>query len=481
MTAIARGQGRLADLLAEARARARRTRRRVLVSVAEPVETVDPLHALATVAPLASEAALERTFWARPGERFAIAGVGTAADLTAQGPGAFAAIDREWAQLREDALIDDGATGMPAVGPTLLGGFAFDPESTRTTRWSGFPDASLLLPALQLTAIGDRCWLTTNVIVDAEGEPDVALELVATVRERFVEAPGSLSASGRGARLRGDANAAIDFTDVRPPRRWQAAVEAAVAAIRAGAMEKVVLAREVQARATAAFDEIATIARLRDAFPECHVFGFWRGGATFVGASPERLVRLDGRAVQVSCLAGSIGRGATPAEDRARQAQLLASAKDREEHAVVKDALCHTLAELADDVTASDEPALLALPNVHHLHTAIGARLRAGRSILDLVARLHPTPAVGGHPREAALRFIRDHEELDRGWYGGPVGWIGRGSGEFAVALRSALVAGREAWAYAGCGIVADSNADEELAESVHKLRAVQSSLTVTP
>src|SRR5688500_8643430 len=116
MTAIARGQGRLADLLAEARVRARRTRRRVLVSVAEPVEMVDPLHALATVAPLAGEAALERTFWARPGERFAIAGVGTAADLTAHGPGAFAAIDREWAQLREDALIDDGATGMPAVG-----------------------------------------------------------------------------------------------------------------------------------------------------------------------------------------------------------------------------------------------------------------------------------------------------------------------------------------------------------------------------
>lgn len=481
MTAIARGQGRLADLLAEARTRARRTSRRVLVSIAEPVAMVDPLAALAMVSSRAGEAELERTFWARPGERFAIAGAGAAAILSARGAGAFAAIDREWALLREDALIDDGAAGTPAVGPTLLGGFAFDPESPRSPRWSGFADAALTLPALQLTAIGDRCWLTTNLVVDADGEPDVPPDSIATVRERFAEAPASPSAARRTAAFRGDAGGTIEFTDVVQPGRWQGAVAAAVADIRAGAMEKVVLAREVQAQASGAFDEIATIARLRAGFPECHIFGFWRGGGAFIGASPERLVRLEGRAVQVSCLAGSIGSGATPEEDRARQAQLLASAKDREEHALVKDALCRILAELADDVIAVDEPALLALPNVHHLHTAIGARLRAGRSILDLVARLHPTPAVGGHPREAALRFIREHEQLDRGWYGGPVGWIGRGGGEFAVALRSALVDGHRAWAYAGCGIVAGSDAAEELAESMHKLRAVQSSLAVAP
>lgn len=477
MTAIARGDGRLADLLAEARARARRTRRRVLVSVVEAVESVDPLHAVAGIGDLARRWGHDRGYWTRPADRFALAGVGAALAFAPHGPGAFAQIDRDWAALREDAIVHDPSNGVPGVGPVLMGGFAFDPATERSANWRAFPDALLYLPLLQLTAVGGRCWLTTNATVDDEGEPAVGLEMLATMRSRLLARSSPLPPP----RSDRDDASLVTFTDVRPADEWRAIVDDAVAAIRGGALEKVVLAREVAARCDASFDVGRTVARLREAYPECHVFAFWRGDSAFVGASPERLVRLDGRAVQVSCLAGSIGRGATPGDDRARQEQLRASVKDREEHAVVREALCRTLAEIADDVTASDEPALLALPNVHHLHTAIGARLRAGRSILDLVARLHPTPAVGGHPREAALRFIREREGLDRGWYGAPVGWMGRGGGEFAVALRSALLVGSDARLYAGCGIVTDSDPDEEYAESLYKLRAVQSSLAVRP
>jgi isochorismate synthase EntC len=159
-------------------------------------------------------------------------------------------------------------------------------------------------------------------------------------------------------------------------------------------------------------------------------------------------------------------------------ALLLSSTKDLAEHSAVRDALFNSLSEISDDVEAAETPSLLTLPNLHHLHTPVRARLREGHSLLDVVARLHPTPAVGGTPREAALRFIRNHEQLDRGWYAAPIGWIGQESGEFGVALRSAVIAGPQATLFAGCGIVADSDPALEYMESVLKLRPMQTAIS---
>ncbi len=179
-------------------------------------------------------------------------------------------------------------------------------------------------------------------------------------------------------------------------------------------------------------------------------------------------------------LAGSIRRGVTDQEDHALGQQLLASAKDSGEHAVVVRVLAEGLRAVCADVQTPPAPQLLRLHNVQHLHTPITARVRTGRSVLDLVERLHPTPAVGGYPREAALRLIRDREGLDRGWYAGPLGWVdARGEGEFAVALRSALLRGSEATLFAGCGIVADSQPESEYAESALKMRPLLAALGV--
>jgi menaquinone-specific isochorismate synthase len=197
----------------------------------------------------------------------------------------------------------------------------------------------------------------------------------------------------------------------------------------------------------------------------------------FLGASPERLIRLDGRNVQASSLAGTARRGADEAEDAEIVAELFASAKDRVEHAVVVRALKEVLGEFCDDVTASSEPSLLTLPNVHHLETEVSGHLRPGNTLFKVIARLHPTPAVGGSPRDEALRFIRSVEEIDRGWYAGPIGWIGREGGEFAVALRSAILYGPEAMLYAGCGIVAESDPNLEFTESVLKLQPMKSAI----
>jgi menaquinone-specific isochorismate synthase len=146
----------------------------------------------------------------------------------------------------------------------------------------------------------------------------------------------------------------------------------------------------------------------------------------------------------------------------------------------VRDALYEALAESCDNVVAPETPVILSLSNVHHLHTPLRATLRQGKSLLDLVERLHPTPAVGGTPRDAALQFIRANEGLDRGWYAAPVGWIGESSGEFAVALRSALIHGEHATLFAGCGIVLDSDPDMEVDESNLKLQAMKSALTAS-
>ncbi|HET7034704.1 MAG TPA: chorismate-binding protein, partial [Thermomicrobiaceae bacterium] len=157
---------------------------------------------------------------------------------------------------------------------------------------------------------------------------------------------------------------------------------------------------------------------------------------------------------------------------------LLASAKDRGEHAIVVRALAEGLAGICRELEMPAEPKLLSVANIHHLHTPLRARLQPGRTLLDAVERLHPTPAVGGWPRDPALRFIRAQEGLDRGWYAAPVGWLDRhGAGEFAVALRSALVEGASATLFAGCGIVADSDPDQEYAESAIKLRPMLSAL----
>ncbi len=211
---------------------------------------------------------------------------------------------------------------------------------------------------------------------------------------------------------------------------------------------------------------------------ESTIFAITRHGRTFLGATPERLVRVEGRTFRTIALAGSIGRGADPAEDERLAAELLASAKDREEHEVVVEMLRRTLAPLAEELEVAAEPAVVTLRHVQHLATEVRGRLRQQAGILSLVERLHPTPAVGGAPRELALELIAAEERLDRGWYAGPLGWLDRhDDGEFVVAIRSGVVEDDRVSLFAGCGIVADSDPDREWAESEMKLEALASAL----
>jgi salicylate biosynthesis isochorismate synthase/menaquinone-specific isochorismate synthase len=259
-----------------------------------------------------------------------------------------------------------------------------------------------------------------------------------------------------------------------PPSHFEQAVSQAVRHIRAGEIEKVVLAREVQVHAPADHDPAAVLGLLREAFPSCYVFAVGRGEATFVAASPELLVRREGQRASTVALAGSTGRSADPAVDDHLGERLLRSEKDLEENEIVVRRIARALRPHAVWVTAAPDPALVRVANIQHLARPIRAQLAASLGAVELVGVLHPTPAVGGEPAEDAARLIPALEGLDRGWYAGPVGWTdAAGDGELCVALRCALLRGRIAHCYSGCGIVRDSDPAAELAESEVKLEAM--------
>lgn len=394
----------------------------------------------------------------RPDRGFALVGIGVARRLevpAGRGPGA----------VREEArrLLDVPVAGdAPGLRPRLLGGFRFNPEAAVGEPWEQFGAGSLILPRVLLVLDGE----STGVVL-APGEPPRA---AAALIERLMATPEA--AATPAARIERAMNRS----------RWIESVARISAEVRDGVYEKAVLASQQQLRAEGPISIGAALARLRSNYPNCHVFTIAQGARTFVGASPELLVRLVDGQVEALGLAGSLRRGETPEEDDRLGEQLMASAKDRIEHETVVRAIRERLAPATEDLHAPNAPRLRKLRNIQHLSTEISGRVRPGVDVLDLVQRLHPTPAVCGWPTASARAVIDAHEDFDRGWYAGPVGWVdGTGEGEFAVALRSAVVEGDRAWLFAGNGIMGDSVPEAELAEVQLKFRPVGEALGWSP
>jgi menaquinone-specific isochorismate synthase len=261
--------------------------------------------------------------------------------------------------------------------------------------------------------------------------------------------------------------------------QWEQAVAAAVSSIKAGRLRKAVLARDLYATASRPLDVRVLLHRLADRYPDCYTFAC----AGMVGATPELLIRREDEEISALVLAGTTPRSADPAEDRALGAALLASAKNTEEHAYAATGVREALTPLCARLTADPSPFLLRLANVQHLATAVtgvlaGHRAGCAPTALGLAAALHPTAAVCGTPAEAAMELIRELEGMDRGRYAGPVGWVdANGNGEWGIAMRCAEIDGSRARLFAGCGIVAGSDPEAELAEAQAKFRPMQDAL----
>jgi len=402
-----------------------------------------------------------RFAWATAAESFAAAG--SAATLTAEGPDRFAEV-----RSAADELFDRCETpvGLPSVArPRLVGGFSFHhgDHDGAASPWAEFPGGAFFLPEVQLTVRdGDR-WLTT-----AATGPDAAQradDLLSTWRERLATDRPTI----------GSANPGIVSRERDPSQAaWRRQVRAAVDSVEDGSLQKVVLAQALRVQLESALSVPDVVGRLAATYPDCYRFMFSPGSeSTFFGATPERLVSRHGRTVTTDALAGTTGRGDTPAEDDWLAEELLADGKNLHEHELVADTIREQLAPFTSSISAG-QCRVRRLATVQHLFTPITATLGGDTHVLDLVEALHPTPAVGGLPPERALATIRETEPFDRGWYAAPVGWIdAAGNGTFAVAIRSALARDAETTLFAGVGVVADSDPDREWDEVQLKYRPI--------
>ena len=407
----------------------------------EPCETIDPLQVFAAAG------AAPRFYWEQPDAgRFRV-GVGSAACLAVTGARRFREAE---AGAREIFSRVEWEGPGPRIAQ-LFGGFAFAPTRMSGGLWQGFPDGALRLAELVYSREDGRCVRDVRVGSRWAGLNTRALAMGHPVR--------GVVEIGNGG-----------------PEPYIKRVQSILEGIRAGELQKVVLAREVHVTAGAPIDPVAWLVALRERFTNCTLFAVGEGDAVFLGASPERLVRVQGDRVTTAALAGTAPRGASRAADHALGEALCDSSKNAAEHDIVVRYLRSALAECCDEVEVAREPVLLRTRTVQHLCTELSARRRSSApvTLLELVERLHPTPAVGGAPSEAALRWLAENESVDRGWFAGPVGYLqSDGDGEFAVALRSALARGKRATAWAGAGIVARSQPAAEFTETELKLRTV--------
>lgn len=430
-----------------------------------------------------ADAETPRTVWTAPGEA-TVVGSGAAATLTADGTDRFQRI-RE----RAGVLFATGNVhaGTEAACPRLFGGFAFHDDGAQRPPWTDFPGARFVLPRVQVTYADNGAWLTVNA-VGPDATPDAVESRLARERDRLADLP-ELEPVCNPPGVR-DRQRTTDVDD------WHTGVDAAVDRIRSGELQKVVLAQALECSLDAELSMPDVLARLGEKYPDCHRFlvepsdettapnpqsGSGRreghrlsaADVSFFGATPERLVTLQGRTVETGALAGTTGRGETPAEDEWLAEELLGSEKNVHEHELVAEAIRDQLAPFAASMSTGNRT-VRRLATVQHLWTPITAELTRDEHVLSLVEALHPTPAVGGLPPEKALDTIRETEPFDRGWYAAPVGWFdAAGNGSFAVALRSAVSADTVATLFAGVGIVADSDPDREWDEVQLKYRPI--------
>jgi salicylate biosynthesis isochorismate synthase len=462
MTGVALDDGAILTGLEEAVARVPDSTGRQLVSATVELDPeIDPSALVA-----GSRLASDRWFaWEQPDRGFALAGLGSAAEVISRGPDRFADLAEGCARTMRNRLATEPDSLLAGAGPVWATGLAFDPEGGGESLWSSLPPALAVLPELSIVRGEGRAFATASLVTDAGGtEP--ALEVI---RRRLA---GLRTAPLTPADPHPSSAAAISGR--HPPERYERIVAAAVERIRAGELDKVVLARELTVEAPAAHDPAALLGALRDLFPACFCFCFGTPEAAFVGASPELLVRRSGAVAATVALAGTTGRSADPAVDDHLAEAMLHSPKVRDEHAIVVRRIERTLRPHSVWVHAEGEPFAIKVGNLQHLATPIRAQLAESHSAIELAAYLHPTPAIGGEPREPALDLIAELEGIDRGWYTGPMGWMDAAEdGEFCVGLRSALLRDREAHLFAGCGIVADSDPAAELQESELKFEVL--------
>lgn len=371
-----------------------------------------------------------------------IVGFGEALRLESKLPtGRVADLSDQWRALVASANVTDDLQ-LPGTGLVAFGAIAFDDSSAASS--------VLIVPQVVLGCRDGRVWLTT--VADSTAPDFWNNQQKYPKHDSLNFSTGQVSAE-----------------------KFKQLVRTAVEKINAGDIEKVVLSRDIVATLSESFDNRAALKSLAQTYPTCWVYSV----AGMFGASPELLVRVSHSQVSARVLAGTAARGTDPAVDQAIAAALATSSKNTTEHAFAVDSLVASLTPFCSHVDADPAPFSLALPNLWHLASDVHGVLNENSSVLDLAAALHPTAAVAGTPTNVAKQLILQLEQNDRGRYAGPIGWIGAdGDGEWAIALRGAQIENGSLRAFAGCGIVAESEPEAELTETDLKFRPIREALS---
>ncbi len=409
-----------------------------------PAGDLDPLRWLG------AQAVRPRSFWEGREDGIAVAAVGAADVVESDGPADDASLRDRLALLRSRV-----------AGARYYGGLRFDPGAHPGEEWGQFGGYRFVLPRFELCRRGDETVLACNLILPRDA--DKAREVLEEVEG--LSLPGDVPGHGDSLPI------PVSRADKPDLEGWRENVGSALAAFAAGGMDKVVLARRVEFGFEEEIDAVVLMHNLRAATPDCfHFLVEPEEGAAFVGASPERLFRREGREISSEAVAGTRPRGASAAGDAELRDELLGSAKDQAEHSFVRISIRKSLGALCGDLEVEDKASEMKLARGRHLVSRIRGTLGESVTDAEVLAALHPTPAVGGYPKDRALEEIRALEPFDRGWYAGPVGWFGSGDAEFAVGIRSGLVRGGTLALYSGAGIVVGSTPEGEWAEIEQKI-----------
>lgn len=457
-----RDLGSLKAFLSECRNESLKRGHWQLVSISLPVKHIEPLAVLHSI----FEPAERHFYLERPNADESVAGAEAVMEKTFQGPDRMREA-RQFAALVLENTIAFGDLTQPFMGPHFFCGFTFSDFAPAD---SFFEPGALFVPRWQVSRRKGRYSAVANLLVDAESDIGSQAERVWAAHEKF---------------------SSFDYQAFQPdPVEKRVLIETreagggdsfsnrvcdALQEIDKGSFEKIVLARAIDVLMNQPYRPLVTLNRLREQFSGCYAFSFANGrGQSFIGVTPERLIQLIGNHLKTMALAGTAPRGRTAGDDARLARSLMDSDKEIREHRVVIEAIRKRLKRIGIEARAGSSPGVMLLRNVQHLWTPIEASLNNNGHILDLVEELHPTPAVGGSPREITTRRIHDLEPFDRSLYAGTLGYFNcRGEGEFVVAIRSALINGRQARVYAGNGIVQGSDPQKESMETELKLNAM--------
>jgi menaquinone-specific isochorismate synthase len=415
-----------------------------------------------------------RIYWKNDLLPVAYAGYGAAAKLIAEGQSRIARIQLQIDHLYEGAHLPGNAPREAA--PRLFGGFAFGAHYAPDGIWSAFPSACFILPRVQFTQIDGRTWLTISQNVESDVSQRSTLRHLEQDANDVVDALAHLKLSPVLSASVEQIDYPLALDD------WRRMITGATMRIHAGELNKVVLSRVCDVAFADPIDPVHVLENLGSRYPDCFRFLLEvEPGHAFIGATPELMAEVHDSNLHTMALAGSRKRGATTEEDDALAQEMMDSPKERHEHALVVEGLRERVRPYARTMDVPDAPTIYRLQNIQHLYTPVRAELETHFDVLDLVGELHPTPALGGTPRRAAVEAIEQLETEERGWYAAPVGWVdANGDGVFAVAIRSAVSAGNHARLYAGVGIVAESDPDKEWEETGWKFKPLLGALGVT-